>query len=107
MNYLFILPDNGGCWIPLLTFIIYSQLDVESTSLSDASYDNSKQMGTYKNTSIHVLSIFIYVCPYTIFIKIMFLFVNGQIHPCTFLSVITKYMDERHEYQQNSYHIVF
>jgi hypothetical protein len=64
MNALFILLDNGGCWIPLLTFIIYSQLDVESTSLSDASYDNSKQIGTYKNTSTRVLSIFIYVCPY-------------------------------------------
>jgi hypothetical protein len=64
MNDLFILFDNGGCWIPLLTFIIYSQLDVESTALSDASYDNSKQMGTYKNTSTRALSIFIYVCPY-------------------------------------------
>jgi len=72
----------------LLTFIIYSQLDVESTSLSDASYDNSKQNGTYKNTSTRGLSspIFIYVCPYTIFIKIIFLFVNGQVQPCTLLS---------------------
>jgi len=94
MNDLFILLDNGGCWIPLLTFIIYSQLDVESTSLSDASYDNSKQMGTYKNTSTRVLSIivtlsspiFIYVCHYTMFIKIIFLFVNGQVQPCTLLS---------------------
>ena len=58
---------------------MYSQLDVESSSVSDASYDNSKRKGTYKNTSTRVLSsphLYLHVC------MSLYNFYQDTIHIC-------------------------